>query len=88
MRFARDSSLSAVVTDGRCAPTSLPIMSCVSRTGTTTPSRVTCPQRSARCHSSACTRASTRGIELIVSRIASQRERRSVRAISFATSSG
>ena len=82
------SSLSAVETVGRRAPTSWPRMRWVSASGMTTPSPPTRPQRSARCQNSAFRRRSTRVSCEIACVVASRSERSDRRSNSAAVISG
>ena len=81
-RPSRASPVSAVVTDGRRAPTSVASVRWGRPTGTRTPSGLTRPQRSARAHSSTSIRSSTRGSWAIARWKARLRPRRTWRASS------
>ena len=74
------SSLSAVETVGRRAPTSWPRIRCVSASGTITPSPETRPQRSARCQNSAFRRRSTR-VSCEIACVVARRSERSLEAV-------
>ena len=79
---------SAVVTDGRRAPTIPASVRCGSCRLTSTPSGTTRPQRSARHHSSASRRSSTRVRWPIACMITSRSARRAARSTSEAKISG
>ena len=79
---------SAVVTDGRRAPTIPASVRCGRRRFTSTPSGTTRPQRSARHHSSASRRSSTRVRCPIACMITSRSARRAARSTSWAKISG
>ncbi len=82
------SSLSAVDTVGRRAPTSCPSIRCDSVIGSATPSGVIRPQRSARCQNRASSRRSTR-LSCEMACVTASRSARSLRrSMSAALTSG
>ena len=85
---SRARPVSAVVTDGRRAPTSVASVRCGSPTGTRTPSGPTRPQRSASAQSRTIIRSSTRGSCAIARWKARLRTRRTWRAWSAVASEG